>query len=156
MAQQRTSSIPQVKAALVAVFTGALANEGAGGTPIQVAYGQPRDQERECVIVGETVNVETQTWSALGALRREETYALHVIIDVRADHTTQQAATERGFDILASLENSLRADLRAGLTGTFARLELEVDQAGLQEAANPDGAGYWARVSWAVKATVRI
>ncbi len=157
MTQQRTSSIPTVKGAIVDLFTTTLATAGRTGGKVQVGYGEAEQPEQERVEVGGTLPPTEQNWTALGNRRRDENYALHVLITVDAGDTTQRAATERAFALLALLETALRADPTIGIAAQFEHLLIEVDQPELAfEAPNGDHEGFTAQVGWAIKVTARI
>lgn len=157
MAQQKTSSIPQVKAALVALFTSTLATASTDpvGTPVRVFYGDPAEATREHVIVGETFLPDQQSWSVLGQARRDEDYALAVWVET-SEWKTQQESTERAFALLALLETALRANLTLGLQTTFRSITVEVAQVQLEEAAQAAGRGFFTRLSWSIRAKVQI
>lgn len=166
MPNQKTSSIPNVKAAIVnrggsGAFQTLLATAGEhpNGGPIQVTYGdQGTGYEDECVVVGDTVAPADQRWRALGGAEREEVYDLAVDIIVVRD-TDQQTATERAFVVLGLLETGLRAawsgtGTKFGLASSFKSITCEVATPHLNEA--PLDGGYLAHIEWAVRVTARI
>lgn len=108
-----TSAVPLVKARLLELVLAEPAfNE------VQTVYGTPgRDLERECLFVGATESWD-QEWGALGARARNERFGLVFGIYVRSPGQSQQEATERCFEILASFESLLRATPSLGLSDT--------------------------------------
>ncbi len=134
MAFQRTSSIPQVKAAVKTKFTTWLATSGVdpnNAGQIQVAYNWAvPNPERECVLIGDTAAPAEQRWHMLGGSLREETYDLAFEILVArpaGPSVSQQTVFERAFTILAVLETQLRAQDPLGLNGsTFESLRVEI------------------------------
>lgn len=161
MTSQRSSSVPYVKARLVDLFANETATAGRDGKKVQTSYGWPKTPEREVIWVGDVAAPAGEEWIALGASRREQEYYLAVTIDVRDPaNDTQQKATERAYDLFEILAGALRSDPTLGLRGTgpgqFTYLEVEVAQEELEEHPNGDGAGYVARILWAVKVKSRI
>lgn len=141
-----TSSIPRVKARLVERLDAA---EWSGDRP-QITYGWPRDEQRELVCIGGTIESE-QRWVALGGRQRDEDYGLQVIVTVRRPGLSQTQATDRAFVLLGVIEDVLRADPTLGLDELFA---VEVAQPRLAEA--PDVEGFIAQVVTAVRVRARI
>lgn len=100
-----TSTIPAVKAALLARFRAALTDV----PDEQITWGVPRGQlEREWVMIGDGADV-AQTDAAVGQQRRDEVYTIDVIVSVvLGGLDTARAATERAFQIVAAMEGALR------------------------------------------------
>lgn len=141
-----TASFPRVKAALVQKLTDA---DWDGRRPT-ISYGWPRTDTRELLAVGGTTSSE-QRWAQLGARRRDEDYRIEVAIMVTTPGKSQQAATERAFEILAVMENVLRSDPILSEPGVIA---VEVADPQVDEA--PDTEGYIALILTGIRVTGRI
>ncbi len=129
------STIPAVKAALVELFTTAVA--GVPAPPVSVTWGVPRGQkERDWVLVGNVLG--EQRAAALGRQRRAEAYTVEVqVTAIRSSMDTPQAVAERAYLIAGELEDALRADETLG--GLL--ISATVVKTDLREGApvNPDG-----------------
>lgn len=154
MTQQRTSSIPAVKAALVGLFERLLANDDK----VKVFYGVASGNAKEIVVVGNTApRPESQQWATIGDRQREEDYGLIVFIDIDRSDTTQQAATERAFEILAVIEEAVREDVHLGLAQQYRSIEAQVQSVPtFIEEPNADSRGYKARVDTVIFVKTRI
>lgn len=99
-----TSCVPAVKDAVLDLLAPALPG-------VQVTYGHPgRNMQRELVFLG---GAETdQEWAHLGARARTETFDIDLIVNVRRPGAQQRAVTERAYEILATVEDVLRANVR--------------------------------------------
>ena len=102
------SSIPRVKAALVAALDVALPDDDL------VTWGNPRGSKpREWVMVGNVRGL--QRAAAQGRQRRKEHYVIEVQVTVTAADTADpQEIADRAFDIAAEIEELLRADESLG------------------------------------------
>lgn len=100
-----TSVVPAVKAALLAGLEAETALSG-----VRVSWGVPLESiPPEMIVLG---NADApQEARALGALRRRESVALTIYVDVHRQTTTDQAATTtRAYTIASAIEDYLRAD----------------------------------------------
>lgn len=158
MTQQLTSSIPAVLDALDDGFTELLATRGVNGDEILVCQGECPDPPKEYLEIGDVVGNADQQWAHLGALTRDETYAVSITIVVQDDrHTTQRAAKDRAFEILGFCETWLRENVTLGLTqtsGQFQRLEVQVATIGTL--GEPAERGWRYVIGWAVKIDSRL
>jgi len=102
----RTSTIPTVKAALVALAKDALAVPGF--ETVEVEYGRGRDIPRESLLIGGTVQPEEQRWAVICNRGREERYSLELFVRITNPGDTQQESTERAFDVFGLIELALR------------------------------------------------
>lgn len=103
-----TSSIPAVKAALVELITAALATAGANGGPVQVSYGWPGTVgERELVYAGNVEGRHEPGPMTGGRKRRDETYAVEIVVEVVQPRGTAAAAEDRAFELLTAVEDTL-------------------------------------------------
>jgi hypothetical protein len=142
-----SSSIPRAKAALFDLLSAA-----AWPAPAPtVSYGWARDIDREVVMIGGTVD-EEQTWASFGPRRRDETYRLKFVVQVTRPGLSQRQATERAFELLAVIEDTLRTtpDLGLGIELTVA----ELADPRLRE--GPDTEGYAAVIEAGVAIRARI
>lgn len=99
------SSAPKVKKALLEL----LEKELAGQATVHVTYAHPGAAiQQEAVYFGRTTSHETA--KALGARRRDEEYELELVLDVAQDGDNAQVAEERAWEILAIIENAIRAN----------------------------------------------
>lgn len=98
-----TSTIPAVKAALVAAFQARPALSG-----VQVTWGVPHDAiAREWICVGDVEG--RQDSAAIGQQRRDEEYTVLVVVNVvRPSLESAQATAERCFALVAEVEQALR------------------------------------------------
>lgn len=141
-----TSSIPRVKAALVAMFEQL---EVEGDQP-DVSYGRPRDMTREMLIVGDTSSSE-QEWATLGDRQRQEDYDLEILCLVMTPGLTQQEATERCFEIFGAAELALRTTPTLNVLGvSFVHIATPRLAEGVLEQ------GYGAVIESAVRVSARI
>lgn len=107
----RVSTIPAAKAAIVDALDAAWY---PGDLPaVQISYGEPRERQRECIIVGDThaTGDSAQTWAALagqGQRARSEDYALALSVQVYKPGDTCREAVERAFELFAVVEQTLR------------------------------------------------
>lgn len=154
MTQQRTSSIPVVKARLVDLLDGLFASDAN----VKVFYGVAAGAAKEIIVVGTTApHPETQGWATIGDKQRAEDYGLIVFIDVDRGDKTQQAATERAFEHLAAIEDAVRDDVHLGLAGQYRSLEAQVQSVPtFIEEPNADGKGFKARVDTVIWIKSRI
>jgi hypothetical protein len=154
MAQQRTSSIPIVKAALVDLFESLFAAD----EDLEVFYGPASGKAQQLVVVGGTAqNPEAQSWASLGDRQRSESYGLDVYIEIDRHDTSQREATERAFEVLATIEAAVREDVHLGLAVQFRSLEAQVlSVPTFVEWPNADGQGYATRVDTAIVVNTRI
>jgi hypothetical protein len=152
--QQRTSSIPVVKAALVELFERLFADDEG----VEVFYGPANGAAQQLVVVGSTAqNPEQQSWATIGDRQREEKFGLDVFIEIDRHDTTQRVATERAFEVLATIEEAVRADVHLGLAARFRSLEAQVAAVPtFVEWSNADKQGYAARVDTLIVVTTRI
>jgi hypothetical protein len=122
-----TSQVPAIKAALHELITAELVG-------VQVSYGHPgRNMAREMVFIGD-VSI-SQEFKALGGRTKHETFELDLIISVVKPGAQQRVATERAFELLATIEELLRANLT--LDGLVAWLNVRPEQ--LTEGFSEDG-----------------
>lgn len=133
------STIPAVKAALVAIFETAVTAVPA--PPVTVSWGNPRGKkERDWVLVG---NVRgEQRAAALGRSRRAEKYIVEVqVTSVRPNVETPQSVAERAYAIAAELEDAIRAAMHPDETLFPLLISAGVVKTDLTEGApvNPDG-----------------
>ena len=101
-----TSTLPAAKSALVGLVAAALPG-------VQVEYGDPglTKLEREAVFFAGT-GEDGQRWAPIGALAKDETYAITGYMHVANKGDNQQAATERAFVIFGVIESTLRPLMR--------------------------------------------
>lgn len=103
-----TSTIPTLKAALLEQLS---ARPGLHG--VNVTWGiSTSSPGSEWIWLGDTDG--EQRAAALGAQRREETYDLSVVVSVVRQGRDVQEASLRAFEIVAEIENELRADASVG------------------------------------------
>jgi hypothetical protein len=99
-------TVPDAKAALIALLQGVT----WPGTPQpEVKYGQPTEGEDapfggEMVFLGETRAVAEPP--GLGS-RRDETYNLRFVVDVRHDGDDEQTVENRAWELLEAAENAI-------------------------------------------------
>lgn len=100
------SAVPAFKAALVARL-----QADAGLADCQVIYGElayPRQTEKDAIGVADVF--ETQASYEMGRLRRREKWIQEVTISVlRQVRNDAQETTERAYDILGEIEDSILA-----------------------------------------------
>lgn len=120
-----TSTLWAAKGALVDRLS---ARPGLVG--VEVTWGVPAgDLPDEWILVGD-VDPSEQAAAALGAQRREETYEIEVIVSLKTDQDQDaRALALRARDLVAEIENELRADGSLGGVVRFA----EIVSAGLLE-----------------------
>lgn len=142
-----TSTIPAFKAAL---FTALKARANLAN--VQVTYGPPLPQPtREWIWLGDVDG--QQDAAAFGHFRREETFALTVLIGVTRGGTAQQDATERAFTIAADIENELRTNADVAATVRLAEIKGPLR---LEELQAPDSTSVGAHLTITIRASARI
>jgi hypothetical protein len=123
-------TVPDAKAALVALLQGV----AWPGVDPEVRYGQPTEGEDqpfggEMVFLGETRGASEPP--GLGS-RRDETYNLRFVIDVRQDGDDEQATENRAWELLEAAENAIWAAPTIG--GTVNRVtRIETAQVNVPE-----------------------
>jgi hypothetical protein len=110
MSTGSTSTAPVVMATLEDAL--AAEPELAG---VQVLYGDTAKADRENLIITGNIHWADESWAALGARSREETYTVDGYCQVRRPGDTQQAALERSFELVAVVENTLRQLVQPGM-----------------------------------------
>jgi hypothetical protein len=128
-----TSSIPAVTDALLALL-----DQQPWPTPKpQIADGwwRPDEQDRECVVVGDTNGGGTsnQRWAALGTRSRDEQYPIALTVEVRTRGLSPKEARDRAFALFAVAEVALRSSTRFGLDAGGLDPEVRVTNAELLE-----------------------
>lgn len=108
-----STTVPAVRAALVARVTAMLAT--AGDTATEVFYGSPgRNVPSRFVAVADTengVSREQRTLPLRKTSSRTEEYDLRVVVWVLSgDHDAQQAVTEAAWGLVNILDDNLRAE----------------------------------------------
>lgn len=104
-----SSSIPSVKAALIAMLT---ARSGLAGVQVEWAHPGTGKIEPEAIFFIEPdVNEDAVT---LGNKKHEELYTLHLIVTVLDRGDDSQAAELRMWALVAEVEEGLRADANLG------------------------------------------
>lgn len=153
-----SSTIPALKAAL---HSRLLADGGLDG--VTVSYGVPFGSlPRELVLLGNARADDPtggrpggQSSAAMGAQRREERYALELLVSV-IKPAEQQTVTERAFAIADQIEDSVRAwGAAAAAFGGVVRWAL-VTATSLEELVAPNGSERQAIVSVDVACAARI
>jgi hypothetical protein len=96
------STIPACKAQLLTTLQ---ARPGLAGVLVQ--WGMPSEEpsDRERVYVDDATNVERE-WAGLGQLRIDESYSLHVHVEVAQRGNDPRACEERMFAIVAEVEQA--------------------------------------------------
>ncbi len=104
-----TSSVPAVKAAIVALVATALPG-------ISVTYGRPMNSTlpREAVFVGDVRGQHRVPTMKSGRKAREETYTLDVVIAVLMPRGTLSEAEARAFVLATEVEDALADDPSLG------------------------------------------
>lgn len=99
-----SSSAPRVKKAILEHLTAE-----AGMKGVQVAYAHPGSAiQQEAVYFHRTI--ENEAPASLGQLRKTEEYSLDLIVDVVQDGDDAQAAEERCWELVAVVEQYVRAN----------------------------------------------
>lgn len=102
-----TSTAPAIKAALTAALEAAFAAD----TAVEVSYGAiALDEMRRQHVFLAGIAID-QTWAAIGARKRDEDLVLDGAVAVMTPGLTQQQATERAFELLAVVEDTLRSNV---------------------------------------------
>ena len=140
-----TSTVPAFKAALLA----ALQARPTLST-VQVTYGAPLPSPADEYVWLADADGEQET-AALGAQRREEYYDLTVYVAVYRAGEDQQATTERAFELVAELEEVLRAD---ATVGGVVRVAVVAGPFRLEEMASDTHRGAQVTVTVAVRARI--
>lgn len=123
-------TVPDAKTALLALLT---AVTWPGPAP-EVRYGQPTEGEDqpfggEVVFLGETRGASEPP--GLGS-RRDETYTLRFVIDVRREGDDEQTTENRAWDLLEAAENAIWADIT--ISGSVQRVtRVETNQVNVPE-----------------------
>ena len=124
-------TVPDAKAALLALLQAV----AWPGTPVpEVRYGQPTEGEDqpfggEMVFLGETRGVSEPP--GLGP-RRDETFNLRFVIDVRHDGDDEQTTENRAWELLEAAENAVWAN--PSLSGAVNRVtRVECNQVNVPE-----------------------
>lgn len=128
----QTSTLPQVKARMVTLFTAALATANKDSGPVPVTYAWPgSDGEAEAVYLGRHPDFVANPLAAsrditsglatikAGRKSRDEVYDVEATVwSFRPELDPNSAATAeaQGFAILARLEDVLADDPKIGLT----------------------------------------
>jgi hypothetical protein len=103
------SSAPAAKASLITILTAA-----SGMAGVQIEYSHPGASiQQESVFFGRTFLDEVA--GALGQQRRNESYALELVVSVAQDGDNAQVCEERCWALVAVVENALRPP--TGATG---------------------------------------
>lgn len=141
-----TSTIPAAIDYLMATFTAA-ATLGAASPPVLVLDGPEfEDEAAELVLWVGVDNPDddvpfgatgTQTWAGLGALAKNETFAIHCVIRAANGETVASCRTA-AFAVLAAVETIVRAD--ANLGGTILVTLDGIQNVRLRQVARPNGA----------------
>lgn len=124
-------TVPDAKAALLALLS---AIAWPGTPQPEIKYGQPTEGEDapfagEMVFLGETRG--TSTPPGMGN-RRDETYTLRFVIDVRHEGDDEQTTENRAWELLEAAENAVWTDVTIG--GTVNRVtSLETTQVNVPE-----------------------
>lgn len=142
-----TSTIPAFKAALLTAL-----EARAALAKVQVSYGPPLPQpSAEWIWLGDADG--EQDAAAFGHSRREETFALTLMVGVKRGGNGQQAATERAFEIAEEIENELRTNADVTATVRLAEIKGPIK---LEELASPDGTSRGAHLTITIRASARI
>lgn len=99
-----TSTVPDVRAALVELIQGAVDLPSS-----DVTYGANQRMPQQRIVVGDTsIQEGERDWSLLGSTTRarDERYALGIAIVVLTPGLTQQAATERAYELWGQIEQA--------------------------------------------------
>ena len=104
-----TSTVPAVKAALVALLTSALPST-------QVSYGRPADSmlSRNCVWVGRAAGADRVPVMSAGRKVREQDYSVTVFVWVAKPRGTVEQAEDEAHVLLAEVEDALADDPSLG------------------------------------------
>ena len=108
-------TVPDAKAALLALLN---AVTWPGTPQPEIKYGQPTEGEDapfggEMIFLGETRG--TSTPPGMGS-RRDETFNLRFVIDVRHEGDDEQTTENRAWELLEAAENAVWADTTIGGT----------------------------------------
>lgn len=104
-----TSTVPAVKAQLVALLTAALPT-------VDVTYSHPGDAiQPESVYLGGVRGSHDYPVVRAGRKPRQETYTIDVWIEALRDGTTSQEAEERAWVLFGELEDAIADDPTLGL-----------------------------------------
>lgn len=141
-----TSTIVAFKAALIASLQGRANLDG-----VSVTWGiPPTEPEPEWIFVGDVKGPAEQEAAALGRQRREEKYALEIIVSVTRQFADDaQECAERAVELAAEIEDELRTDVEQGVVRVA-----QVVGLGLEEGA--DGNERWAVVPMRVDVRQRV
>lgn len=101
------STIPLAKATLLATLQSDPDLDG-----VVVEWGIPAEPHpnREAVYIGDAQDV-TREWAQIGQYRIDESYNLHVLVEVYREGTDEQGTEERMWEIVARVERAVVADL---------------------------------------------
>ena len=103
------STVPAAKRALTVLLAA-----HPGLADVQVTRGHPGDVvERELVMVGGTAVAE-QNPRSLGGARRDETYSIAVVVQVKESGSSVEDASERAYALLGHVEDAVRAEPTLG------------------------------------------
>lgn len=96
------STIPAVKASLLTTLQ---ARPGLAGVLIQWGIPMEEPADRERVYIDDPTNVERE-WAQLGRYRVDESYDLHVHVEVSQRGNDRRACEERMYQIVAEVEQA--------------------------------------------------
>lgn len=106
------SSVPAVKAALLATFTTALA-------PVPVLYGSTAPFTASELLLISGTTWQGEDWVTIGNRRRDERYTVDCGISVAGSSDSVQTATERLYALFALAEAALIASPTLGVAGVI-------------------------------------
>jgi hypothetical protein len=123
-------TVPEAKTALLALLS---AVTWPGSPQPEIRYGQPTEGEDlpfggEVIFLGETRSAN----DVVGPHRRDETFNLRFVIDVRHDGDDEQTTENRAWELAEAAEDAIWADKNVG--GTVNRVtRIEMGQVNVPE-----------------------
>jgi hypothetical protein len=126
-----TSSVPSVKAAILALLQGQ-----AGFSGVDVRYAPPtKDWPRECVFLGNAEFAEESIPTLRPAPHRHrEDYTVPVWVSVALEGNDPQATEERMWTLTGVIEDALRNNLNPSGTALWAIVAGKRPQLGAEDA----------------------